>query len=278
MVKNIDEKEAVLATRLHDESNLAIINKAFERKRIDAATRDYLVILYSDSMDLFREVFLHIGKCFGAPKAAVKPYDYATDSTVNKNITISDINPLSPYLVQHRLDIDPMRNQFFATTTGHKIDLAVSSITSVIIGAHKDVNRAINKILDKYYPDYVNEVSETVHHITEKYYDKAIADELVQKLRQKFDEHYISDASLAVLGIIDLNNQKLVMETVRALDKICQPHKRLKDVWRAKCLFDLVPQARTFIDNVCDKYPDRILEVRDKFFDITIRADIVMRN
>ena len=85
----------------------------------------------------------------------------------------------------------------------------------------------------------------------------------------KFEKTFISDASVAVLGIIGLNNQKISTEIVRALDKIRQPHKRLKDVWRIKCLFDLVPQARTFIDSVCNVWPDKILEVRDKFFDIS---------
>ena len=122
-------------TRQNDKNNLEIIDKAYKSKRIDKPTKEYLTVLYSNSMDLFREVFLHIGQCFGAPKAAVKPYDYLTDSIIDKTITISDINPLSMYLVNHRFDMDPMRNQFFASSQGHKIDLAVSSIVSVIVGA-----------------------------------------------------------------------------------------------------------------------------------------------
>ena len=116
------------ATKLHDKKNLAIIQDAFDDGRIDNATREYLVNLYTDSMDWFREVFLYIGKCFGAPKAAVHAYDYASDTAINTPITISDINPMEPYLVNHRLDEDPMRNQFFVSPRGHQIDLAVSSI------------------------------------------------------------------------------------------------------------------------------------------------------
>jgi hypothetical protein len=56
---------------------------------------------------------------------------------------------------------------------------------------------------------------------------------------------------------------------VRALDKIRTPYARLEDVWRVKCLFDLVPQARTFIERICNMWPDKIIAVRDKFFDIT---------
>ena len=119
------------ATKLHDEKNLAIIQDAFDDGRIDNATREYLVNLYTDSMDWFREVFLYIGKCFGAPKAAVHAYDYASDTAINTPITISDINPMEPYLVNHRLDEDPMRNQFFVSTCGHQIDLAV--ITTIML-------------------------------------------------------------------------------------------------------------------------------------------------
>ena len=84
-----------------------------------------------------------------------------------------------------------------------------------------------------------------------------------------FAKTFISDASVAVLGIVGSHHQKMAAELVRELDKIRQPHKRLKDVWRIKCLFDLVPQARAFIDRVSNMWPDKILEVRDKFFDIS---------
>ena len=269
MKKPTPEPDVFLSTRLNEEKSLGIIRDACSRGGIDNATREYLETLYTDSMSLFREVFLHIGKCFGAPKAPVRAYDFTTDSIINKPITISEINPLSPYLVNHRLDMDPMRNQFFMTTNGHNINLAVSSIVTVIVGAQKDVNRAIDKILNKYYPAYLDEVIKNSHEIIAKYVSDDFADEVSDKIREVFANSFISDASVAVLGIIGPNHQKLATELVRALDKIRQPHKRLKDVWRIKCLFDLVPQARAFIERVSNMWPDKILEVRDKFFDIS---------
>lgn len=268
MTKLTSTSDVLLATQLDEEKSLDIIRRAFESGRIDAATRSYLETLYSDSMTQFREVFMSIGKCFGAPKAPVRAYDLATDSIINKPITISEINPLSPYLVNHRLDTDPMRNQFFMTKNGHNIDLAVSSIVTVIVGAHKDINRAIDKITNKYYPNYIDEVATTTYNIIAKNGREASARAIADKIRAMFNKKFISDASVAVLEIIGSRHQKLATELVRELDKIRRPHKRLKDVWRIKCLFDLVPQARTFIDSVCNMWPDKILEVRDKFFDI----------
>ena len=269
MTKPTPKPDVILSTRLNEEKALGIIRDACDMGRIDDATKEYLETLYTNSMDLFREVFLHIGKCFGAPKAPVRAYDLTTDSIINKPITISEINPLEPYLVNHRLDMDPMRNQFFKTTNGHNINLAVSSIVTVIVGAQKDINRAIDKITNKYYPMYIDEVVATSHEIIAKYVSKEFADDMSEKIHTKFINTFISDASVAVLGILGPNHQKLATELVRALDKIRQPHKRLKDVWRIKCLFDLVPQARAFIERVNNMWPDKILEVRDKFFDIS---------
>ena len=53
------------------------------------------------------------------------------------------------------------------------------------------------------------------------------------------------------------------------MDKIKKPYLHLNDVWRVKCLFDLIPQARTFIERLRDMMPERIISVRDKFYDIT---------
>ena len=257
------------ATKLHDEKNLAIIQDAFDDGRIDNATREYLVNLYTDSMDWFREVFLYIGKCFGAPKAAVHAYDYASDTAINTPITISDINPMEPYLVNHRLDEDPMRNQFFVSTRGHQIDLAVSSIVTVIVGAQKSVSRAIDKITGKYYNDYVNEVAQTAYDVIAKTERVASAKAISDKIHEAFEKSFITDASTKVLAIIGSGHEKISADLVRALDKIRTPYARLEDVWRIKCLFDLVPQARTFIERICNMWPDKIIAVRDKFFDIT---------
>ena len=120
MPTNAEVQDVFLATRLHDEKNKELIDAALKSGRIDAATHDYLINLYSNSMDWFREVFLYIGKCFGAPKAAVHVYDYEHDTAINTPISIVDINPLEPYVVNHRLDADPMRNQFFVATQDTK--------------------------------------------------------------------------------------------------------------------------------------------------------------
>lgn len=256
-------------TKIHDDKNLEIIQKAFDSGRIDNATREYLTNLYTDSMDWFREVFLYIGKCFGAPKAAVHAYDYENDCAVNKPIMISDINPLEPYLVNHRLDADPMRNQFFVSTQGHKIDLAVSSIITVIVGAQKSVNRALDKITGKYYTDFVNEVAKTAYDVIAKTERVASAQAIFDKIHETFDGNYITDASATVLGIIGSGHQKISADLVRALDKVRTPYARLEDVWRIKCLFDLVPQARTFIERIIKMWPEKIIAVRDRFFDIT---------
>ena len=255
-------------TRLHDEQNLAVIEKAYKTERIDKTTRDYLVPLYTNSMDSFRDVFLHIGQCFGAPKAAVKPYDYVADSITDKTITISDINPLSMYLVNHRFDMDPMRNQFFASTKDHKIDLAVSSIVTVLVGAQKNVERALDKITGKYYDNYVSEVLETVHKLLMKTDLAGNAQSIMDEIHEMFVGNFITDAASTVLSVIGADDTQLAADIVRALDKICPPYAKLRDVWRIKCLFDLVPQARTFIERMIEMWPDRILSRHDSFFDI----------
>ena len=269
MLQHNEAKDIVSATKLHDEENLAFLDAALKSGRIDVATHKYLTNLYSDSMSWFREVFLYIGKCFGAPKAAVHVYDYEKDIAIKSLITIPDINPLEPYVVNHRLDADPMRNQFFISTQGHKIDLAVSSIVTVIVGAQKKVSRAVDKITGKYYKDYMNEVAQTAYNVIAKTERIASAQAVHDKILETFEKSFITDASPAVLGIIGSGHQKIAADLVRALDKIRAPYARLQDVWRIKCLFDLVPQARTFIEHTCNMWPDKIIAVKDKFFDIT---------
>ena len=264
-----EQIDAVLMTLEHDRRNLSAIDTALKSGRIDNATHEYLTELYSNSMDWFREVFLYIGKCFGAPKAAVHVYDYVNDTAVNKPIVIHDINPLEPYVVNHRLDGDPMRNQFFVATKGHKIDLVVSSIVTVIVGAQKTVSRALDKITGKYYQDYVEEIIQTSYDIIAKNQRVAAAEAVADKIKETFSKSFITDASTTVLNIIGSGHQKIAVELVRALDKIRTPYERLRDVWRIKCLFDLVPQARTFIERVCNTWPDKVIAVRDRFFDIS---------
>ena len=269
MANETKTEDVFLLTKQHDEKNLAIIEEALKSGRIDVATHDYLVNLYTDAMNWFREVFLYIGKCFGAPKAAVHEYDYENDAVIDRPITISSINPLEPYLVNHRLDEDPMRNQFFTTTRGHQIDLAVSSIVTVIVGAQKSVSRALDKITGKYYTNYTKEVVETTYNVIAKSGRVASAKAVSEKVEEALSKSFITDASVLVLGIVGSGYQQISADLVRALDKIRTPYERLEDVWRIKCLFDLVPQARTFIERICKMWPDKIIGVYDEFFNIT---------
>lgn len=252
----------------NDRKNQAVIEAACASGRINDEAAKYLSVLYSDSQTWFREVFYFLGKCFGAPKAAVMRYDYETDSAIDEKIRIADINPLSPYIVHHRLDADPMRNQFFTSGRGHKIDLAVSSIVTVIVGAQKNINRALDKICGKYYAKYVDDVAETVYRVISAHQREASARAIADKIREKLNSKYISTPSETVLSIIGSGHEKIAVELVRALDKVEKPRMRLQDVWRVKCLFDLIPQARTFIERVREMMPDRILSVRDNFFDV----------
>lgn len=251
-----------------DRRNLAAIERARESGRINDAAAQYLDVLYSDGMRWCREVFYFLGKCFGAPKAPVMQYDYATNSALPDPIRIADINPLTPYLVQHRLDMDPMRNQFFNCNHGHKIDLAVSSIVTVIVGAQKNIDRALDKLTGKYYAKYVDEVCDTVYNVIAAHAPDESARAIADNVRAKLNEKYISAAPETVLSIIGRGHEDVAVELVRALDRVPRPRMRLQDVWRVKCLFDLIPQARTFIERVRQMMPERILSVRDNFYDI----------
>ncbi len=259
---------AASVTRDNDSKNIVRIERALTDGAINAAAAEYLTRMYSSSMDWFREVFYVLGTCFGAPKTSVMEYDYATNRGLDENIIISDIHPLKPYLVQHRLDADPMRNQFFDSETGHKIELAVSSIVTVIVGAQKKIDRALEKVTGKYYTDYVNEVADTAHRVIAAHERDANGRAVADKIRDIFGKKFITDASATVLGIIGGGHEKIAADLVRALDKVRAPHMRLQDVWRVKCLFDLVPQARTFIERIRTMMPERILSESDRFYDM----------
>ncbi|HOY47447.1 MAG TPA: hypothetical protein PLZ05_02485 [Alphaproteobacteria bacterium] len=267
-MKNQIEKTVEAITSNNDHENFAAIARAQENGHINMEAREYLERLYTDGMIWFREVFHILGKCFGAPKAAVMKYDYESGVELDQTIKISDINPLSAYMVYHRLDADPMRNQFFSIVEGHKVDLYVSSIVSVIVGAQKNINRALEKVTGKYYTDYVNEVAETAERVLTSNNREASGKAISEKIREKFSEKFITAASETVLGIIGRGYEKIAVELVRELDKIEKPHLRLKDVWRVKCLFDLVPQARVFIERIQELAPEKIITVRDKFYDV----------
>ena len=257
-----------IMTADHDRRNLAIIDNACQSGRINDDAAEYLRRVYSDGMACYREVFHILGKCFGAPKTSVVEYDSDTDSPVNKNIKIIDINPLCSYLVNHRLDADPMRNQFFTSGAAHKIDLSVSSIVTVIVAAQKNVDRALDKVTGKYYRFFTEDTISAVQHVLSDVYDEKTLNQVIENIRTRFAEKYITDASAAVLSVLGPSDDKLVVRIVRELDQVKKPYLYLNDVWRVKCLFDLIPQARTFIERLHDMMPERIISIRDKFYDI----------
>jgi hypothetical protein len=126
------------------------------------------------------------------------------------------------------------------------------------------------KITGKYYTDYVNEVADAAYNvIAAKTGRNASAKAISDKIHETFSKSFITDASSTVLGIIGSVHQEVSAQLVRELDKIETPYERLKDVWRIKCLFDMVPQARTFIERVSKMWPEKIIDIRDRFFDIT---------
>jgi len=263
-----DQPDALTRTLEHDRQNLAVIDAALHSGCINDEAAEYLRTVYSNGMDWLREVFHFLGKCLGAPKAAVVPYDKEHNTGINIKMKIADINPLESYLVQHRLDADPMRNQFFTSHEKCQIDLSVSSIVTVIVGAQKDVHRAIDKITGKYYDEYLTRVLDTVKNIMSKYVGSCSLSVLETNIREHFATQYVTDASAAVLDLMGDIDKNMAVDLVRNLDKIRKPYTRLCDVWRIKCLFDLIPQARTFIERMQDLMPDRILDIRDKFYDI----------
>lgn len=268
MLHTVMTTDVNIQTLDNDAKNLAAIDRALENGRIDKDSAEYLHSLYSDSMTWLREVFYVLGKTFGAPKAPVTRYDYESDSAIDEPIRISDINPLVPYLVNHRLDADPMRNQFFTSSAGHKIDLSVSSIVTVIVAAQKKIDRALDKITGKYYSDYVNNVANAAHDVLVAHDRAASARAISDKIHEKFSEKYITSASETVLSIIGGGHEKIAVDLIRAIDKVVPPYRRLQDVWRVKCLFDLIPQARLFIERLYEIMPDRILSVRDNFYNM----------
>ncbi|MCL2538091.1 MAG: hypothetical protein FWF34_01100 [Alphaproteobacteria bacterium] len=253
-----------------DAKNLAEIEQAFLDRRIDADTRDYMLRLYSDGMKHFREVFYVLGKYLSAPKAPAYKYDPHTGDMSDAPIKIIDINPGQTYLVQHRLDGDPMRNQFFQFDSANNVKLSVSSIVTVIIGSQKKVVRAMDKITTgRYYGKYVDEVVDAATRVISMRSSDASANAIADKIRNAFAEKYTTNAAEEVLKIIGRGHEKIAVELVRELDKIVRPQHRLRDVYRIKCLFDVLPQVRKFINGIISAMPDKVIEVRDKFYDVT---------
>lgn len=268
-MKQVSENQINELVQQHDQKNMVAIARAFEKGRINAEAKEYLEILYSDGMEWYREVFYVLGKCFGAPKAQVLKYNYAKGCVENRRMNISEINPLSAYMVHHCLESDPMGNQFFNVDDDHhRVRVSASSIVGVIVAAEKGIARSLEKVTDKYYRRYIDDVADTVYNVISATERKSSAIAIADKVREKFHEKYTTNAPETVLAIIGRGHEEISVELVRALDKIEKPYLRLKDVWRVKCLFDMVPQARAFVDRIKTFMPDKILEISDKFYDL----------
>lgn len=249
----------------HEKANLEYIENAFKTRLINKEACDYLKNLYQNSDENFKKIFQVLGKCFGAPKTNVTLYDNINWQTIDKTVTIQDINPYSSYIVHHRLDFDPMRNQFFKLKNDHNIDILVSSIVSIVIGRQKLIDRAIKKITTKYYQAYIDEVIDVIDNYLSKI--NINKEKILNEIKNKFKEEYITDASCVLLKTINKGQEQIFLDIVRRLDKITPPQKRLCDVYRVKCLFDLIPQARFFIESIIDKFPNKIISKKDSFYD-----------
>ena len=260
------KNSAEILAKEQDAKNLKKIQEAFDSKRIDEATRDYLNLLYHDGMGGFRNIFYLLGITLGAPKTSIYAYDSATDVSSSQEFYISDVGPLGTYIVHHRFDNDPMRNQFFTFNGGTSIQLFVSSIVSVIIAAQKSVNRAIDKITGKKYDKYIVDIFDAVSRVLIKHKKEKSIEAINKKIETIFRANFISNAASEVLKIIGNLFPKISVDLVRELDKILPPYLRLEDVFRIKLLFDTVPQINAFIDHVRTIMPDKIRSIRNKFY------------
>ncbi|MDR2269006.1 MAG: hypothetical protein LBD94_02370 [Rickettsiales bacterium] len=267
------KNNADILAKENDAKNLKKIADAFAKKKIDAAAKEYLDLLYSNSMGCFRYIFYFLGLTLGAPKSPIYPYDSIENSMLQNPLQISELGPNGTYIVHHRFDNDPVRNQFFSFDGGTDIRLFVSSIVSTIIAAQKNVNRAIEKIVGKYYDDYLTDVLAVVARVLTKYRKSASVQAIHDKITESFRAHFVSCAACEVLKIIGNLFPDISVDLVRELDKVAPPFARLNDVYRMKLLFDTVPQINAFIDHVREMMPDSILSVRNRFYDLNNGRD-----
>ncbi len=258
---------ADLWARCTDSENLDKINEAIASKRIDADAGAYMKSLYIDGMQNFREMFFFLGKLLGAPKTPIFPYN-PENGGIEQPAEIALIGPQGTYLVNHRFDADPIRNQFFIFQNGSSTSLSISSIVTVIVAAQKNVSRAIDKVTGKYYDDYVNDVINVSTNVLAKHANDASVRAVTEKIKTAFAKKFVTNAAEEVALIIGHGYEKVIVDLVRELDKIVPPHARLRDVYRMKMLFDIIPQARAFIDSVMDHMKDQVVSVRDKFYDL----------
>ena len=248
-----------------DVLNLAKIKAAFDGGRIDLPAREYLESLYANGAEGFCRNFYFLGQTLGTPKTPVYAYDPVNDAALEKDVKVEDVVPAGSYIVHHRFDSDPMRNQFF-TFGGTEVRLFVSSIVSVVIAAQKDAARAIDKVAGKYYDEYLAEILAAVSKILLAHKKAASMAAVSDKIESAFRAKFISNPAPEVLRLVGGMFPDISVELVRALDKIAPPHARLRDVYRLKLLFDTVPQINAFIAHVLKIMPDKVLDIRNKFY------------
>ncbi|MDR1071831.1 MAG: hypothetical protein LBL21_04270 [Rickettsiales bacterium] len=261
-------KNTETAARGNDAANLLKINAAFDSKKIDAAARDYLVRLYADGMESFRNIFYFLGRTLGAPKTRIYKYDSVSDEVAKDEMQISGIGPTDTYLVYHRFDNDPMRNQFFDFDGGSDIHLFVSSIVSVIVAAQKSVSRAIDKITGKYYDAFVDDVAAAAGRVLDAHGRGASSAAIQDKIRAAFGSRFRSQPAPEVLKIIGNLFPEISVGLVRELDGVTPPFARLDDVYRMKLLFDTVPQINAFIYHAGGVQGNEILSIKNKFYNL----------
>ncbi|MCL1785863.1 MAG: hypothetical protein FWG39_01775 [Alphaproteobacteria bacterium] len=264
----------------HDEQNLQKIKDALDSGRINEEAAEYLSAVYANSKKRCRDFFIALEEYLGEPTAEVRVYDYETAGPVGAPVRLSDVSPLNAYVTQYQFDGDPMRNLFSKRDyKNSKTEMLVSSMVDVIIGKQKSVDRVLEKLTGKRYKEYSREVLRCSKSVIKSSIGiQSLTDCTVAQIELKFKNKFITDAYATVSEVIDhvyeqmtesqednktslgfevndlvmdfINNKekrrKMLGDLATELKLITKPHLRLRDVWRAKCLFDMVPQARAF--------------------------------
>ena len=261
-------KNAGILAKETDARNIKAIEKAFAEKRIDAATRDHLCMLYRDGMGMFQNCFYLLGRTLDVPETPVYSYDLETNTPSEKRVEIYEIGPQKSFIVHHCFGPDPLRNQFF-TFDGTDVSPFVSSIVSVIVAAQKDVTRSLDKVTGKYYDEYIAKITLAVEGILTRHKKGASVAAIVGKIKAAFRAAYISNPAPEVLRIIGNIFPDISVDIVRELDKIFPPFMRLKDVYRMKLLFDTVPQINRFIEHVTNTVGEKsVILIKNKFYNL----------
>ncbi len=250
---------------VRDAENIQKISTARDAEIIDSEAYDYLVSLYADGMHWYREVFYNLGLYLDEPKTPTYKYDLKTGDASRDPVQIGEINPGGSYLVHHIFKLNPFRNQFIEFD-GYKTFQEVSGAVSVIVAAQKSVDRSIEKIITKYYDWYIRDIISVVRSWAERDLDSELLNDMCSKIEQKLKLKYMSNATSWVLNIVLPYIQHGAGDLEQRLNFILKPYQHLRDVYRIKCLFDLVPQIRAFLGSIKERHPNKILFHKDSFY------------